>query len=80
MRAGWMRPSSISFDERDLRGLAADAVERREHDRLRRVVDDEVDAGEVLEGADVAAFAADDPALHVVGRELDERDGRLGRV
>ena len=64
-----MRPSSISFVQRQLRDLAADPVERREHDRLRRVVDDEVDAGEVLERADVAALAADDAALHVVGRE-----------
>ena len=62
------------------RDLAPDAVERREHDRLGRVVDDEVDAGEVLERADVATLAADDPALHVVGGELDERHGRLGGV
>ena len=75
-----MRPSSISFASVSLRDLAPDAVERREHDRLRRVVDDDVDAGQVLERADVAALAADDPALHVVGRELDQRDGRLGGV
>ena len=31
-----------------------------------RVVDDQVDAGGLLEGADVAALAADDPALHLV--------------
>ena len=49
-------------------------------DRVRRVVDDEVDAGEVLEGADVAALAADDAALHVVGLELDDGDRRLGGV
>ena len=66
--------------QREARHLAAQPVERREHDRVRRVVDDEVDAGEVLEGADVAALAADDAALHVVGRELDDGDRRLGRV
>ena len=66
--------------ERHPRHLAAEPVERREDDRLRRVVDDEVDAGQVLERADVAALAADDPALHVVGGQLDDRDGRLGRV
>ncbi len=60
--------------------LAADAVEARQHDRVGRVVDDEVDAGEVLQRADVAALAADDAALHVVGGELDDGDGRLGRV
>ena len=64
--------------ERQLRDLSANAVERREHDRLRRVVDDEVDAGEVLQRADVAALPADDPALHVVGGQLDDRDRRLG--
>src|SRR5262249_57706066 len=44
-----------------------------------RVVDDEVDARQVLERTDVAPLPADDPALHVVGRQLDERHGRLGR-
>ena len=34
----------------------------------------------LLEGADVAALLADDAPLHVVGRELDDRDRRLGRV
>ena len=66
--------------ERQLRHLASDAVERGEDDRLRRVVDDEVDARQVLQRADVAALAADDTALHVVGRELDHRDRRLRRM
>ena len=74
-----MRPSSISFRQRHARDLAANPVERREHDRVRRVVDDEVDAGQVLERPDVAPLTADDPALHVVGGQLDERHGRLGR-
>jgi hypothetical protein len=33
-----------------------------------------------LEGADVAAFAADDAALHLVAREVDHRDHRVGGV
>ena len=53
--------------ERHARDLAAHAVEAGEDDRVGRVVDDEVDAGEVLQRADVAALAADDAALHVVG-------------
>ena len=65
------------LEQRDLRDLAADRVERREHDRLGRVVDDHVHAGQVLERADVASLAADDPPLHVVGRELDQRRRRL---
>ena len=66
--------------ERQPRDLAAHAVEPGQHDRAGRVVDDEVDAGEVLQRADVAALAADDPPLHVVGGQLHDRDRRLGRV
>ena len=66
--------------ERDAADLAAHRVEAGEDDRLGRVVDDEVDAGHLLEGADVAALAADDAALHVVARDVDDRDGRLGGV
>ena len=73
-------PVLDQLDEGQLRGLAPDSVERRQDDGLRRVVDDEVDAGQMLEGADVPALPADDASLHVVGRKLHERDGRLGRV
>src|SRR5579875_1238928 len=66
--------------EREPRDLPADAVEAREHHRSRGIVDDEVNAGEVLERADVAPFAPDDPPLHVVSRELHHRHGRLGCV
>ena len=64
--------------ERDPGDLAPDPVESREHHRTGGVVDDEVDAGEVLERADVAPLASDDPPLHVVGGELHDRDGGLG--
>ena len=63
-----MRPSCEQLLERQPGDLAAHAVEAREDDRAGRVVDDEVDPGELLQGADVASLAADDPALHVVGR------------
>ena len=64
--------------ERQAGDLAPHAVEAREDYRPGRVIDDEVDAGEILQGADVAALPADDPPLHVVGLELDDRHGRLG--
>ena len=54
--------------EGDAGDLAADGVEAGEDDRLGGVVDDEVDAGRELEGADVAPFAADDAPLHVFTR------------
>ena len=49
MRAGWMRPSATSSLERDLGDLAADRVEAADDDDARRVVDDHVDAGRLLE-------------------------------
>ncbi len=66
--------------ERDAADLAADRVEAREDDGLWGVIDDEVDARERLESPDVAALAADDAALHVVARDVDDRDGGLGGV
>ena len=53
--------------------LAADRVEAAQQHRLGGVVDDQVDAGDLLEGADVAALAADDPALHVVAGQVHHR-------
>ena len=41
--------------ERQSRDLASERIERGEHDRMRGVVDDEVDAGQVLERTDVPA-------------------------
>ena len=60
--------------------LATHRVEGAEHDRLRGVVDDDVHAGGCLERADVAAFAADDPALQLVGRKVDDGDRRLAAL
>ena len=45
-----------------------------------RVVDDEVHAGQGLQGADVAALTADDPALHLVVGQGDHRHGGLGHM
>ena len=61
----------------DAGGLATDGVEAGEDDGLGRVVDHEGDAGDLLEGADVAALAADDAALEVVGGDVHRRDGDL---
>ena len=62
--------------EGDAGNLATDRVEARELHGLGRVVDDEVHAGHLLESADVAALAADDAALEVIGRNVHrgERD------
>ena len=78
---GGMDPAVLDeLFERELRHLTPDPVERGEDDRVRRVVDDEINAGQVLERADVPALAADDAALHVVARELDDGDRGLRRM
>ncbi len=58
--------------------LAPDRIEAGNHDRIGRVVDDDIDAGRELEGADVPALAADDPPLHLVCRQCDGGDSGLG--
>src|SRR5881628_22769 len=64
--------------ERQARQLAPDGVVARDHDDLRRVIDDEVHPGRRLDGPDVSPLAADDAPLHVVAGERDDRDGALG--
>ncbi len=64
----------------DTSGLATNRIEAGEDNGLRRVVDDEVDAGHLLERADVAAFATDDTALEVVRGNVNGRDGDLSGV
>ncbi len=61
-------------------GFAADVVEGADDDDAGRVVDDDVHAGRLLEGADVAPFAADDAALHVVAGDVHRADGGVGGV
>src|SRR5579875_1337833 len=64
--------------EREAGQLAPDRVVAGDDDRLRCVVDDEVDPRRRLDGPDIAALPADDPALHVVARQRDHGDGALG--
>ena len=66
--------------EGDARGLATDRIETRKHDGLGRIIDHEVDAGNLLEGADVATLAADDATLQVVRRNMHGGNGDLGCV
>ena len=64
-----------------LQGQPADLpphrVEAGQQDRLGRVIDDQVDPGDRLEGADVPALAADDPALHLVAGQVQHGHHRL---
>ena len=55
--------------------LTAGLVKAGQGDGFRRIIDDEVAAGGGLEGADVAAFTADDAALHLVAGQRHHADG-----
>ena len=66
--------------ERETRNLTADGVKARDRDGLRRIVDDEIAAGERFDGTDVASLAADDAALHFVVGERNDGNGDLARV
>lgn len=64
-------------DQGDACGLAAHRVEAAEQDRFGGVVDEDVDAGDLLEGTDVAALTSDDAALHVVAGQVHCADHRF---
>jgi len=79
--SGGVDPSILDETLQGLAGdLSPDGLEAGEDDCLRRVVHDQVDASGLLEGADVAPLAADDPALHLVRRQIDDRDGALDHM
>src|SRR5690606_41551187 len=73
-------PILQEFGEGPTGYLAAYRVESGNGDSLGRVIDDEVDAGRLLQRANVATFAADDAALHVVIRQRDNADRGFGNV
>ena len=56
----------------DAGDFATDRIEGADGHGVGGVVDDEVDTSGRLDGADVAALATDDPALHVVAWNLDD--------
>ena len=65
---------------RDARDLAPDGVKGADDHRFGSVVNDQVHTGGGLQGADVAALAADDAALHVVVGQVDHADGAFGHM
>src|SRR6185437_4437517 len=66
--------------ERQARRLASHGVEAGYDDRIRRVIDDDVDAGGKLEGSNIPALTADDPPFHLVVGERHGRHRALGGV
>ena len=77
--ACWMNAAvDDELVQRDPCHLAAHRVETADDHRLGRVIHDEVDSGRLLQGADVAAFFADDPSLELIGRQRQNRNRDLG--
>ena len=60
--------------------FAAHGIVAADDDGFRRVVHDQVHAQRLLDGADVAALAADDAPLHLVGRQIDAAHRELADV
>ena len=70
-------PIGDQFFQRQTGNLPPHGIEAGDDDGVGSVVDDHVDAGRQLEGANVPAFATDDASLHFIIRQRDGRHRRL---
>ena len=52
----------------------------RQGDCIGSVIDDDIDAGDLLKGADIAPFTADDAPFDFFGRQRHGRDGDFGHI
>ena len=77
---GMDAPVGDEGGQRHARDLTAHRIEAREHHRLGSIVHDQVDTGGLLEGANIAPLAADNPSLHVIAGQRNDGDGALGGV
>ena len=55
--------------------FAADRIEGRDSDGFGSIINDQIHAGDGFKGADVAAFTADDAALHFIVGQRNNRNG-----
>ena len=78
--AGMDAPVAHELHERNASDLATHRVEPGQHHGFGRVVDDQVDTRGLFEGPNVAPLTADDPALHLVAREMNHGHGVFGGV
>ena len=78
------RRVNAAIQDQPLHGLARDfaahGIKAGKHHRVGRVVNQHRDAGRRLEGADVAAVAADDAPLHLLAIDGDGGGGGLKGV
>lgn len=57
--------------------LTAYRIEAGQYDRFRRIIDDQLDTGQLLQCPDVSSFTANDSTLHFIIRQLYNRYGGL---
>ena len=80
----WMSQSGLiaavedELFECNARNLSANGIEAGERNCLRRIVDDEIDAGQGFDGANISAFSADDTSLHFIVGQRDDRHRDFG--
>src|SRR5207247_948509 len=60
--------------------LPAHVIEGADDDHAWRIVHDHIHTGGLLESPDVAAFATDNPAFHVIAGNVHGADSRVGSV
>jgi len=78
LNAGGMNPSvGDQAFQCDAGHLAANRFKAGKRDRFRRVVNNQVNAGQCFQCADIPAFTTDDAALHFIVRQRNNGDGRL---
>ena len=78
LNARGMNPPVLNeFFKRNARNLAAHGVKSREDDRLGRIVNDEIDARERFNRANISSLTPNDAPLHLIVRQGNDRDGRL---
>ena len=66
------------FFERESCNLASYGIETRKRNDVGSVVDDEVNARCAFKSADISSHTADDPSLHLVVGQSDDRNGVFG--
>ena len=78
------RGMDAAIKDEPFHGLAGDLAAHRikpgKDNRARRVVNQHRDAGGGFEGADIAAFAANDAALHLLAFDVDRGGGGFKTV
>ncbi|MPM14307.1 hypothetical protein SDC9_60669 [bioreactor metagenome] len=75
--SGVNAPVGNKLFQRQPGNLPADRLKAGNGNGLRRVVDNQVHAGQGFDGADIAALAADDAALHLVVGKRHHADGHF---